>query len=249
MSITTKLYGLLCYLFALGMLVAFMLFANNDMGLLGWPALLSLNIDQVKGEPAAMPLLVNLALLLLFGLQHSVMARPAFKRLIAGVVPVTCERSTYLLATGLVLLAIVLYWQPMDGNVWTIDHPVARNAIVFCYYAGWSITVLATFMLNHFHLFGLQQSFGSGDPDAGTKVFRTPLLYRLVRHPIQTGVVIAMVASPDMTQGRAMLATGMLAYVAIGLFFEEKDLINEFGQKYVDYRRRVPAVLPLIRRR
>jgi protein-S-isoprenylcysteine O-methyltransferase Ste14 len=195
------------------------------------------------------PALVNIGLLLLFGVQHSVMARPGFKRRLTQILPASWERSTYLLATSLVLLAILLYWQPMGGYLWSVENSLARSGLTTVYYSGWLITILATFMLNHFHLFGLQQSFRQNDPDAGSKEFKTPFFYQLVRHPIQTGVVIAMVASPDMSWGRAVLALGMLTYVAVGLYFEERDLIAEFGETYLDYKRRVPAVLPALFKR
>lgn len=246
MSAITKIYGLASYGFSMVLLVVFILFANNDMGLLGMG---SYNIDGLSGPPSRYPLLVNLGLILLFGLQHSVLARPAVKRVITTVVPVSCERSTYVLTTGLVLLAMVHYWQPMNGYLWSAENPYLRAVLTGIYYSGWLITFLATFMLNHLHLFGLQQSFKPQDPDAGSKEFKTPLFYRLVRHPIQTGVVIAMVATPDMSVSRAVLAAGMLTYVAVGLYFEERDLIVEFGDTYREYKRRVPAVLPSIGRR
>ena len=189
-------------------------------------------------------LLVNITLLLLFAMQHSVMPRPAVKAVITRALPQGWERSTYGLATAVVLGAIVWHWQPMPGGLWQVENDAARTAITAIYYGGWLFTVVATFMLNHFHLFGLQQSFRPGDPDAGSKEFRTPGLYALVRHPIQTGVVIAMLATPDMTTGRCVLAAGMLVYVAVGLFFEERDLIAEFGDTYREYKRRVPGVIP-----
>ncbi len=241
------LYGLACYLLSLAGLSLFILFANNHMGILGVKSLNSLNIDQLNGAPAEQPLLINLGLLLLFGLQHSIMARPLFKAALARFIPVSWERSTYVLATSVVLLAIVQFWQPMLGTLWQVDNEAGRMALDIAYFWGWGITVLATFMLNHFHLFGLQQSFRSDDPDAGSKEFKVPLFYGLVRHPIQTGVVIAMLATPDMTLGRAVLAGGMLIYVAVGLYFEERDLLRTFGATYSDYKRRVPGLVPFSR--
>ena len=242
-------YGLMCYLFSMAMLVLFILFANNHMGVLGSPDLTSLNIDQAHGDPLGSALPVNLGLLLLFGVQHSAMARGRFKQLLTRLIPASCERSTYVLATGVVLWLMVAYWQPMPVLLWKVEGETARAVINSIYYFGWMVTTLATFMLNHFHLFGLQQSFRPDDPDAGTKEFRTPGLYRLVRHPIQTGVVIAMLATPDMSIGRAVLAVGMLVYVVVGLMYEERDLIAHFGDTYHDYKKRVPAVLPFTRRK
>lgn len=246
MKLTGYLYGLTCYLLGVASLVAFILFANNFMGLLG---LESLNIDSANTEPLGSPLLINLLLIALFGVQHSVMARPGFKTLLTKLMPTHLERSTYVLATAVVIAVTLYYWQPMTTSLWQIDNTLARQLITAVYFLGWTITLVATFMLNHFHLFGLQQSFRPEEPDAGSKVFKTPMFYSLVRHPIQTGVVIGMLATPDMTVGRAVLAAGMIAYVAIGLYFEERDLMAEFGDTYGDYRKRVPALFPSLRRR
>ena len=239
MKLIGYLYGLPCYLLGVASLVAFILFANNFMGLLG---LESLNIDSANTEPLGSPLLINLLLIALFGVQHSVMARPGFKTLLTKLMPTHLERSTYVLATAVVIAVTLYYWQPMTTSLWQIDNTLARQLITAVYFLGWTITLVATFMLNHFHLFGLQQSFRPEEPDAGSKVFKTPMFYSLVRHPIQTGVVIGMLATPDMTVGRAVLAAGMIAYVAIGLYFEERDLMAEFGDTYGDYRKRVPAL-------
>ncbi|MEP1472316.1 MAG: isoprenylcysteine carboxylmethyltransferase family protein [Halieaceae bacterium] len=246
MKLIGTIYGLLSYLLGVVSLVAFILFANNFMGILG---LESLNIENVNSDLPAAALLVNLALIALFGVQHSVMARPAFKTQLVKLVPAHLERSTYVLATAIVTGAVIFYWQPMPGTLWHVEDTLARQLITAVYFAGWTITLIATFMLNHFHLFGLQQSFRPNEPDAGSKEFKTPLFYSLVRHPIQTGVVIGMLATPDMTVSRAVLAGGMLAYVAIGLYFEERDLVSEFGDTYRDYRQRVPALFPALLRR
>lgn len=239
-----RAYGLLSYLFSMAVFVVFILFTNNHLGVLGVPALLPLNIDQLNGSPSDFPLVINLVLLLLFGLQHSVMARGPFKDWLTRLLPASAERSTYVLMTGVVMLLIVLLWQPMTTVIWRAENEALRVALTVMFFVGWTITFLATFMLNHFHLFGLQQAFNHEDPDAGAKVFKTPLFYRLVRHPIQTGIVVAMVSTPDLTVGRAVLGGGMLVYVAIGLYFEEKDLLAFFGDTYRDYKSRVPAVIP-----
>jgi len=249
MRIIGMLYGLICYLLGVFSLVLFIFVANNHIGIFGIDSLLSLNIDQLNGSPSLYPIAVNIGLLALFGIQHSVMARPGFKTLLARILPTTWERSTYVLATAIVVIALVQYWQPITGSLWHIENEGARTALNTLFYIGWLITFLATYMLNHNHLFGLQQSFKSTDPDAGAKEFKTPLFYRFVRHPIQTGVVIAMLATPDMTMGRAMLAAGMIIYIVIGLYFEERDLIAEFGDTYRDYKKRVPAVLPFMKGR
>lgn len=247
MRLITMLYGLVSYLLGVAALIGLILFANNHMGIMGMPELLSLNIEEFNGPPTAYPLAVNIALLALFGIQHSVMARPGFKEKLTKIIPASWERSTYVLATAIVSFAVIIYWQPMAGSIWSVENELARTIITVIFYLGWLITFLATYMLNHFHLFGLQQSFKSNDPDAGTKDFKTPYFYKLVRHPIQTGVFIGMLATPDMTMGRAVLAVGMIAYIFIGLYYEERDLIAEFGDTYRDYKSKVPALLPWLK--
>lgn len=246
-GLVTKLYGLVCYVLGVASLLLFMLFANNHIGTL-LPNHASLGIDTLNGPPSAYPLVVNIALLLLFGLQHTVMARPGFKSRLTKLLPRAAERSTYVLMTAVVILVMVQYWQPMAGSLWTVADPTARLVINIVYYLGWGISLAATYMINHRHLFGLQQSFGADDHTAGDKSFVTPLFYRFVRHPIQTGVVIAMVATPDMTGGRLALAVGMFIYILIGLAYEERDLIAEFGDTYRDYKARVPGLLPFLKR-
>lgn len=241
------LYGLICYILGILSLVFLLFAANNHMGIFGDPALLPYNLDQASNPLPYHPLLVNLALILLFGLQHSIMARPTFKAKLTAILPASLERSTYVLATAFVTFALVLYWQPMAGALWHVENEVGRIALNVSFYFGWLVTFLATYMLNHFHLFGLQQSFKSDDPDAGAKEFKTPLFYKVVRHPIQTGVAIAMVSTPDMTTGRAVLAAGMLLYIFIGLRYEERDLIAEFGDTYRDYKKRVPSLVPFFK--
>lgn len=247
MKIIGMLYGLVCYLLGVTSLILFILFANNHMGVLGNEGLTSLNINQLNGPPHPFPILTNIGLLLLFGLQHSIMARPSFKARLTKFLPNSWERSTYVLATAIVLIALVEFWQPMNQPLWHLQNETLWLAVNLVFYAGWAVTLIATYLLNHFHLFGLQQTFKSVDPDTGMKEFKTPFFYKLVRHPIQTGVVIAMIAAPDMTTGRALLAIGMFVYIAVGLVYEERDLIKEFGDTYRDYKKRVPAVIPFLK--
>lgn len=239
------LYGFISYALGLASLVAFMLFANNLFGVALGENYASLNIDHYNGPAKPYPVFWNSMLLLVFGLQHSIMARPWFKHLLTRLMPERLERSTYILATAVALLLIVQFWQPVASHTfWTVNDPTARLAINGLYLLGYGITVAATYMLSHNHLFGLTQSMGSGDTD---KTFRTPLFYKYMRHPIQTGILIAMLATPDMTYGRAVLAAGMIVYIFIGLYFEEKNLIEEFGDTYRDYKKRVPALLPFLK--
>lgn len=246
--ILMMIYGLVCYALGVVSLVLFILFANNHIGMV-LPEYAALGIDYANTAPWAMPMAANIALIVLFGLQHTIMARPAFKSRLTAFLPQAMERSTYILMTALVLIILVLYWQPMTGMVWHVENETARLALQGIYFLGWVITFAATYMINHFHLFGLQQTFHWGNPDSTVKKFVTPMFYKLVRHPIQTGVVIAMIGTPDMTVGRATLAVGMIVYIAIGLHYEERDLIAEFGDTYRDYMKRVGRVFPKFLRR
>jgi protein-S-isoprenylcysteine O-methyltransferase Ste14 len=238
------LYGLTCYLIGTGSLVLLILFANNHIAALGYNWLNSLAIDTLNSTPAENPLLINIGLLLLFGIQHSVMARPWFKTIITHIIPERIERSTYVLATGIVIIALVQFWQPMTASIWHIENTTLRTGLNILYYGGWVISLLATHMINHYHLMGLQQSMTQRE-EATVKEFVTPMLYKFVRHPIQTGVLIALYATPDMTIGRAVFALGVTVYILVGLYFEERDLIREFGQTYKDYKARVGGLLPV----
>lgn len=249
MRIIGMLYGLTCYLLGTLSFLLVILFANNHMAILGIPSLTALNIDSVNVKTSNWPILTNVGLILLFGVQHSVMARPGFKAALTKVLPENWERSTYVLATTVVLAVLVYYWQPVPGSLWIVEDETARVVINVLFYTGWLITFSASYMINHFHLFGLQQTLSSEDALAVGKEFRTPLFYRVVRHPIQTGTVIAMFATPDMTTGRAILAAGVILYIFVGLYFEERDLIKEFGVTYCDYKRRVPALIPTFRKK
>lgn len=243
-----KLYGLSAYLLGLISLVAFTLFANNAFVTLGFwfddPTLGAFSIDIPAMGYTQYPLAFNIGLLLLFAVQHSVMARPGFKSVLTKVIPKAAERSTYVLATAIVIFAIILYWHPMVDLVWQVEAEWARTCLNTLYWVGFLITFFATNMIDGMHLMGIKQSFSPDNPDKGVKKFVTPGFYKFVRHPIQTGIVIAMLATPDMTVGRFTLAAGIIVYIIIGLYYEERDLIGEFGDTYRDYKKKVPALFP-----
>ena len=243
-----KLYGLLAYTLGLLSLVAFTLFPNNHFtGVSIWlddPTLGAFGIDLPALGYTNYPILFNIGLLALFAVQHSVMARPGFKKALTSWLPAPLERSTYVLATAIVIFIMIFYWHPIPDLVWQVEGETVRLAINTVFWAGWLITFLATQMIDGLHLMGVKQSFGADNPDSGVKNFVTPAFYKLVRHPIQTGIIIAMLATPDMTVGRLILTLGIIVYVFIGLFYEERDLIAEFGDTYTDYKKRVPALFP-----
>ena len=197
--------------------------------------------------PLASPLaavLGNLALVALFGLQHSVMARPAFKGWLTRAIPPAMERSTFVLAASLVLVLLFWAWRPLPATIWRADGGLA-TALLAASALGWGVVLLSTFLINHFDLFGLRQAWLHFVQRPLTPLpFRTTLLYRLVRHPIMLGFLIAFWFTPHMTAGHLLFATAMTAYILIGIRHEERDLVQALGPAYAAYRRETPAFIP-----
>jgi methanethiol S-methyltransferase len=204
------------------------------------------SIDSGAAGPLGTALLVNTALLLLFALQHSGMARPAFKRWWTRFVPWPVERSTYvLLASGSLILLYAL-WQPMPQTVWSVEQPVARTLLWSVFAIGWTTVLLATFMIGHMDLFGLRQVWlHLKQRIRPADRFRTPMLYRVVRHPIMLGFFLAFWATPEMSAGHLLFALATTGYILIAVRLEERDLIAHFGDVYRRYRARVPAFVPV----
>jgi protein-S-isoprenylcysteine O-methyltransferase Ste14 len=202
-------------------------------------------IDGPIQVPFAKALMVNLGLLGLFAVQHSVMARPAFKRWWTKFVAPPVERSTYVLATNLAMGALFAFWQPMGGIVWDVQAPMGRGVLWALYATGWLIVLATTFMIDHFELFGLKQVWrhfrGEPQPKAS---FVTPGAYRIVRHPLYVGWITAFWATPTMTAAHLVFALATTAYILVAIGFEERDLIAEHGARYIAYRKRVPKLVP-----
>jgi methanethiol S-methyltransferase len=198
--------------------------------------------------PPLPALLVDLALLSLFGLQHSVMARASFKRRWTRIVPQPIERSTYVLLASLALLLLFWQWQPLPGVVWSVANPTGVALIRALFGLGWLLALVSTFLIDHFALGGLRQVWEQlrGGPTAPAP-FRTPSLYRVVRHPMMLGLLIAFWATPHMTAGRLIFALGMTAYILVGVSYEERDLLRAFGAAYRAYRAQVPMLIPVPR--
>ena len=208
------------------------------------------SIDSGTTGAFGLSLLINMLLLGLFAVQHSVMARPAFKRWWTRFVPQAVERSTYVLLSSLALILLFWLWQPMNEVVWSVDNVVGRNVIWALFWMGWAIVLISTFLINHFDLFGLRQVYLYSKGQEYTHVgFKAPFLYKLVRHPIMLGFSIAFWATPHMSAGHLVFAITTSVYILIALQFEEHDLVSYYGEAYEEYRRRVSMILPFPRKK
>ncbi len=207
-------------------------------------------IDEGPAGSTAWAIIVDLLLLGMFAVQHSVMARPWFKRLWTRVVPAPAERSTYVLLATVTLALVMWLWRPLPDAVWDVDPTAARAAVYAVSFAGWGLVLLSTFAIDHYDLFGVSQVLRHHDrrsPDEPT--FVTPLLYRVVRHPLYLGFLIAFWAAPAMSAGRLLFAAAMTGYVLVAIRLEERDLVGTFGDRYRAYRQRVPGLIPRVPKR
>lgn len=234
-------YGAVAYLL---FVVAF-LYAIGFVGNLWVPR----SIDHAIAAPTGQALAIDIILLGLFAIQHSVMARPAFKRWWTRVIPEPIERSTYVLLSDLVLFLLYWQWRTLPAEVWHVSNPVGRVALWVLFWTGWVTVFAGSFMINHFDLFGLRQvyAFWRGKP-LSELGFRTTLLYRVIRHPLMLGFIIAFWATPTMTAGHLLFAVATTAYILIAVQLEERDLAAALGPQYLDYRREVPMLVPSPRR-
>jgi methanethiol S-methyltransferase len=230
-------YGLVCYTV---FLVAF-LYAIGFVGSIGVPK--AINSGVVV--PLQEALIVNVLLLGVFAFQHSIMARPEFKRWWTKIIPKSIERSTFVLFASLALLLLYWQWRPITTLVWSVENPVGRGLIHGLYLFGWLIVFLGTFMINHFDLFGLRQVYLNLRNREYTELgFRTPFFYRFLRHPIMLGFIIAFWATPEMTVGHLLFAIATTAYILIAIQLEERDLVRHFGDQYREYRRKTSMLIP-----
>jgi protein-S-isoprenylcysteine O-methyltransferase Ste14 len=220
------------------------------VGFVGGFAALPRTVDFGPPAPLSVALAIDLALIALFGLQHSVMARPAFKRRWTRIVPPVLERSIYVLMASLVLIVLFVGWRPVPVILWSVTGPVGAAMLWAAFAAGWAIVLFSTYLINHFELFGLSQTWANlRGRDGAPPRFVTPLFYRIVRHPLYSGFLLAFWASPVMTIGHLVLALGMTVYVFIAIGHEERDLVAMFGDEYRRYRMRVGALVPGLGRR
>lgn len=234
-------YGVVSYFAFFGTILYAIGFVGN--------LLVPKGIDGTPEVPLLQAILTNAAFLLLFAVQHSVMARPAFKRWWTQFVPEPVERSTYVLLASIILSSMMAFWQPMGGIVWQVENEAVRTILMVFYLSGWAIVFLATFLINHFDLFGLRQVWLYFQGKKYTQLpFRTPFLYKYVRHPLYMGFLIAFWSAPVMTVTHLLFAVATTGYILIAIQFEERDLVAHFGDRYRSYRRQAPMLIPFTKK-
>lgn len=236
------LYGVLSYLIFFGTF----LYAIGFVSALVVPK----HIDSIPVTPLGNALLINAALLTLFALQHSVMARPAFKRWWTKFIPEPVERSTYVLLASMCLILLFWFWQPLGGVIWDVKSATTRLLLQALSMTGFTIVLVSTFLINHFDLFGLRQVwlYVNGRPYEPLP-FRTPVFYKYVRHPLYFGFLVAFWSTPTMTVAHLFFAVMTTGYILTAIQFEERDLVKHFGEQYAGYKRSAPMLIPFTKAR
>ena len=240
--VLTFVYGVIAY----SVFFVTYLYAVGFVGNLVVPK----SLDSTPTAPIGTALLINLGLLTVFAVQHSVMARPWFKRVLTRVIPQAAERSTYVLASSLALILLFWLWSPLGGTVWNVQDPIGRAVLYAAFGFGWLLVLTTTFLINHFDLFGLRQVWlHLRGREYRPLHFVTPGPYRLVRHPLYLGWLFAFWATPTMTAAHLVFALATTAYILIAIRLEERDLCDALGEQYHAYRRSVPMLVPFTRPR
>lgn len=237
--ILSFLYGIVAYIIFLGSFLYAIAFVGDF-----WVAK-TINTGP-EAESLWQALLINAGLLGLFAVQHSVMARKGFKEWWTKVIPSHIERSTYVLLSSLILILLFWQWRPLPDVIWSVESGVWQGLLMALFWIGWGIVLLSTFMINHFDLFGLRQVYLHLKDEEITPVkFKEPGLYKYVRHPLMLGFIVAFWATPYMTLGHLVFAIATTGYIFVGIWFEERDLIRQHGEKYKKYRERVRMLIPI----
>jgi protein-S-isoprenylcysteine O-methyltransferase Ste14 len=234
------IYSLLSYAGFLGVFSYFALFSDGIV--------VPRHVDSGAHAGPALALSVNLALLLVFGLQHSIMAREGFKRVWTRLIPPSLERATYVLASSLALALFMWQWRPLPARVWSVESAPAAVLLWSVNALGWLGGTFSTFLIDHFDLFGIKQAFHAFRRSSyQRRGFVTPLLYRYMRHPLMAGLLLGFWVTPHMSVGHLLLSLGMSAYILIGVHFEERSLVRALGEDYLRYQASTPRFLPLPR--
>ena len=234
-------YGAVVYLFFFATFLYLIAFIEN------WqiPGIVDKTIETGTQGSVLAAIVINLGLILLFGVQHSIMARKSFKAAITRYIPQSAERSTFVLVSTIILAAMIYFWRPMVYTFWDVNGSVLGHILTGISILGWAILLLATFLINHFRLFGLEQIYNQfTGRTSKTPRFVTPFLYKIVRHPLYLGFVIAFWFTPLMTVGHLLLSIGFTSYILVGIHYEEKDLAADLGESYRDYQKEVPKLIP-----
>ncbi len=239
--ILTLAYGVASYL----VFLASFLYAIGFLGNLLVPK----SIDSGVSGPLPVAFAIDVLLLGLFAVPHSVMARQWFKRWWTRIIPPAVERSTYVLVSSLLLGLLFWQWRPIPSVLWEVTNPIGRGLLLAVFWTGWGVVLLSTFLINHFDLFGLRQVFLSFSGRAYAPLeFKTPFLYLWVRHPLMLGFLLAFWATPTMTLGHLLFAAATTAYILLALHFEERDLVSFYGERYEAYQRKTGLLLPKVQR-
>lgn len=241
-KISSLLYGLVAYLAFFGTILYAIGFVGN--------IIVPKTIDGAPQVTLTKAIVINTSLLLLFALQHSIMARPSFKAWWTRIIPSHLERSTYVLLASLCLMLLMWQWQPIGGVIWIIKNNIIKNVLLIIYLIGWAIVFLSTFLINHFDLFGLRQVWLHTLNKPYTQLpFRVPLFYKLVRHPLYLGFLIAFWSTPVMTIAHLLFAVLTTGYILTAIQLEEKDLLHAYGESYSSYKKRAPMIIPFSKRK
>lgn len=234
-------YSLVCYTIGVAALVGLILFVAG----LFVPVTIDTASPFAPGFTGIPAILWDCALVAIWGAQHTFMASMGFKTWWRRYCPAAIERSTYLIFVALFTAGLILLWAPLPATLWDVSGSTLGAVLLASYFGGWTITLIATFLINHFQLFGLQQAWAfSRRAQTKQDIFRTPLFYRLVRHPMMTGILISLWSAPTLTVGRLVFNVAMTVYIVVGIYYEEKTLVADLGAEYEEYRARVPSLIP-----